>query len=317
MKPAVSIVIPLYNKEGTLARAIDSVLSQTISDFELIIAEGPSNDGSSAVVSSYNDPRILRFTQEGHGVSAARNQAIAKASAEFIAFLDADDQWMPDFLETVLHLYSVFPDAGMYGTAYTVFSEGKQVRNIQRDPDLGDRVFPSYFEEYISAGHPIIITSAFAAPKHVLEHVGGYPEYLRVGEDHELFGKIALAYPVAYSPKICSRYNLGSENNADVVDYLLEVPLKTYLEHVPSNGVCPLNTAGLDEYLAHWKIRTGGRNIYSGFRKEGRQQVLSANTSKYRMIKTAFLLLSYVPLNLSRIPSITVRKILRMVNLSI
>lgn len=316
MKPAVSVVIPLYNKEGTIACAIDSVLSQTISDFELIIAEGPSTDGSSVVVSSYHDPRIVRFTQEGHGVSAARNQAIHMASAELIAFLDADDQWMPDFLETVLHLYSVFPDAGMYGTAYTVFSEGKQVRNIQRDPDLGDRVFPSYFEEYISAGHPIIITSAFATPKHVLEHVGGYPEYLRVGEDHELFGKIALAYPVAYSPKICSRYNLGSENNADVVDFLLEVPLQKYLEHVPPNWVS-LNTNGLDEYLDHWKIRTGGRNIYSGFRKEGRLQVLSANTSAYRTIKMVFLLLSYTPFSLSRISSSNVRKILRMVNLSI
>ena len=316
MKPAVSIVIPLYNKEGTIARAIESVLSQTISDFELIIAEGPSNDGSSAIVSSYDDPRIVRFAQEGHGVSAARNQAIHIASAELIAFLDADDQWMPDFLETVLHLYSVFPDAGMYGTAYTVFSEGKQVRNIQRDPDLGDRVFPSYFEEYISAGHPIIITSAFAAPKHVLEHVGGYPEYLRVGEDHELFGKIALQYSVAYSPKVCSLYNFGSENNADVVDYLLEVPLQTYLERISTEEIRH-NTVGLDDYLAHWKIRTGGRNIYSGFRKEGRMQILSAHTTKYWMIKNVFLLLSYAPFNLSRISSSTVRKILRVVNLSI
>jgi len=316
VKPAVSVVIPLYNKEGTIARTIDSVLSQTISDFELIIAEGPSTDGSSAVVSSYHDPRIVRFTQEGHGVSAARNQAIHIASAELIAFLDADDQWMPDFLETVFHLHSLFPSAGMYGTGYSVFSEGKQVRNIQREPELGDRIFPSYFIEYVFAGHPIIITSAFAAPKHVLEAVGGYPEHLRVGEDHELFGKIALQYSVAYSPKICSRYNLGSENNADIVDFLLEVPLQTYLDHISMEEI-RLNTVGLAEYLDHWKIRTGGRNIYSGFRKEGRIQIRSANTSKYWMLKTVFLLLSYVPFNLSMISSSTVRKILRMVNLSI
>jgi len=131
-----------------------------------------------------------------------------------------------------------------------------------------------------------------------------------------LFGKIALQYSVAYSPKIRSRCNLGSENNADVVDYLLEVPLQTYLAHISTEEIC-LNTVGLDEYQDHWKIRTGGRNIYSGFRKEGRIQIRSANTSKYWMLKTVFLLLSYVPFNLSMISSSTVRKILRMVNLSI
>jgi len=316
VKPAVSIVIPLYNKEGTIARAIDSVLSQTISDFELIIAEGPSTDGSSAIVSSYHDPRIVRFTQEGHGVSAARNQAIHMASAELIAFLDADDQWMPDFLETVLHLYSVFPDAGMYGTAYSVFSNEKFVHDIIQDATVGERMLSSYFREYVSVGHPIIITSAFAAPKVVLEEVGGYPESLRIGEDHELFGKIALRYPVAYSPKVCSRYNLGSENNADVVDFLLEIPLENYLKNA-STDTLSVQTKDMNEYMDYWRVKMGGRNIYSGFRKEGRKQVFAVKSSRYLLLKEFFLLISYVPINLSRISPGTVRKMLRLVKMSI
>ena len=316
MNPSVSIVIPLYNKGRYIAEAIDSVLAQTVRDFELIIVDGGSTDGSLEIVAGYTDPRITCFLQEGKGVSTARNQAVQRANAELIAFLDADDAWYPDFLETILKLRQDYPAAGMYGTGYEVYFEGKLVRNIVHTPELGDRLFLSYFKEYLSAGHPIIITSGFAAPKRVLQDVGGYPELLRVGEDHELYGKIALRYPVAYSSRICSKYNIGTENNADAVDFLLEVPLEGYLTRVSDDSLS-IYAKDLNNYLDSWKIRTGGRNIYSGYRRMGRKQVTSVKSLKYQMLIIAFLLISCVPFSLSVIPPTKVRKVLRLVNMSL
>jgi len=318
VKPAVSVVIPLYNKEGTIARTIDSVLSQTISDFELIIAEGPSTDGSSAVVSSYHDPRIVRFTQEGHGVSAARNQAIQIASAELIAFLDADDQWNEHFLDTILSLHSHYPNAGLYGTGYAVYSDNIFIHNIVCKPAESLRIFDSYFKSYVEEGRPIIITSACAAPKSVLLKVGGFPEDLKIGEDHELFGKIALYYDIAYTPEICSKYYIGSENNADRVNHVLEVPLENYLLlSNKENYIISPESPELLEYLDHWRVMIGARNVYSGFKKEGRKQLLSVTTSKYNLRKFVFIIMSYIPLNYSLISPNTVRNVLRKLHMSI
>ena len=316
MKPLVSVVIPLYNKESTVANAIDSVLAQTVADFELIVIDGHSTDNSAAIVSSYIDERIRLFSQMGMGVSSARNQGITLSRANFIAFLDADDAWMPDYLETVLRLRAKFPDAGMYGTAYSVFQKGKFVHDVVLNTASGERVLTSYFGDFVELGCPLIITSSFAAPKNVLEGVSGYPEYLRVGEDHELFGKIALRYPVAYSPKVCSRYNLDSENCTDVVDFILETPLESYLRSQQLETFLK-DDSSFAEYMDYWCIRTGGRNIYSGFREEGRAQLFSVASKRYRVLKRGFLLLSYLPISFGRLPSGFVRGILRIANLSI
>lgn len=318
MSPLVSVVIPLYNKEEYICRAVDSVLSQTISDFELIIVDGHSQDKSIEKISGYTDERIILFSQEGAGVSTARNQAIEKASAEIVAFLDADDEWKPDFLETILNLHKKYPRAGMFGTAYSVYSDDKFVHDIvvKISDEKVDDIFESYYHEFVKAGHPIIITSAFAAKRDVLMSLGGYPEDLKIGEDHELFGKIALYYPVAYSSNVCSKYNLGSDNNADVVNYKLEVPLLKYLESVDLNNVS-INSHDLDEYMDHWRLRMGGRNVYSGFRKEGRKQLQEITNRQHAMMKYIFLIMSYLPIKWSLLSPKMVRDVLRTIGLSI
>lgn len=111
-RPFFSVVIPVYNKEPHIARAIDSVLSQSFADFELIIVCDPSTDDSNAEVAKFTDSRIRVFHRDkpGPGGYAARNLGISEARAEWVAFLDADDEWYPEHLGQMKQLSNEFPD---------------------------------------------------------------------------------------------------------------------------------------------------------------------------------------------------------------
>lgn len=105
----ISIVIPLYNKEASIAQSLKSVLSQEYDDFEVVIVDDGSTDGSVGVVEAMNDPRIRLIKQENGGPSKARNAGISEANGDWIVFLDADDELLPDALGTFYKLISKHP----------------------------------------------------------------------------------------------------------------------------------------------------------------------------------------------------------------
>ena len=107
----VSIVVPLYNKVNEVCRAIDSILTQTVQNFELIIVDGGSTDGSLDVIQKYlTDDRIRLLNQKSKGVASGRNEGIDAAEYDLVAFLDADDAWCPIFLEKILYLREKYPN---------------------------------------------------------------------------------------------------------------------------------------------------------------------------------------------------------------
>lgn len=231
----VSVIIPLYNKGPYIARALDSVLAQTIQEFEIIIVDGGSTDESLDVAARYTDPRITCFRQEGKGVSRARNQGVKRARAELIAFLDADDRWYPDFLETVLCLREKFPEAGMYGTGYAAIDAKKRIMLKSYKHGRGPCLINSYFS--LTNNHQgmliLIITSAMMIPKSVFEAAGGFPTDYKHSEDRALIGKIALSYPVAYDSSICANYYIGTLNNSSHLTEFLRDPFSDYLTTLP------------------------------------------------------------------------------------
>src|SRR6478736_2185706 len=116
--PAVSIVIPAYNYAHYLPETIASVLAQSFARFELLVVDDGSTDNTKAVVQALKDPRIRYVWQPNRGLSAARNTGIAECRFNYVAFLDADDLWQPDFLECVMAEYSrLEPEYALVATA--------------------------------------------------------------------------------------------------------------------------------------------------------------------------------------------------------
>lgn len=113
-----SVVIPLFNKAWSIRLTLESVLAQTFQDFEIIIVDDGSDDGSAICASSINDPRLIILSQANAGASAARNAGIAAAHGEWIAFLDADDWWHPDYLKNQFETIDSHPNVDMVTTSF-------------------------------------------------------------------------------------------------------------------------------------------------------------------------------------------------------
>ncbi|RLE38324.1 glycosyltransferase family 2 protein [Candidatus Woesearchaeota archaeon] len=195
--PKISVVIPLYNKVRHIKRALDSVLSQTYQDFEVIVVNDGSTDGSEKVVQEYTDPRIRLINQENSGPGAARNRGIKEADNELIAFLDADDEYLPDFLKTVQGLFAKYPGCGAFGTAYIAANRNLRIRIGVKEP-IWEGVLENYFRSFRNRRFCL---SSVAVPKCVFKRVGDFYSGLDRGEDADIACRIALKYAIAYSTR--------------------------------------------------------------------------------------------------------------------
>ena len=119
----ISVVIPLYNKEKQIKRTLQSVLTQTFQDFEIVIVNDGSTDNSTIEVEKIKDSRIRLIHQENAGVSAARNKGIEEAKYELIALLDADDEWKNKYLEVQYDLYKKYPKCDIFACNYEFVNE--------------------------------------------------------------------------------------------------------------------------------------------------------------------------------------------------
>lgn len=204
-----SCIIPLYNKEAEIGRALRSALAQTLPPLEIVAVDDGSTDGGAAIVEEFEDPKIRLIRQRNAGVSAARNRAMTEAKGDFFAFLDADDEWGPGFLEEIAAMIVDFPGCGIYCTGYRIVDR-RGVHDVRNLSESG--VVDNFFRA--SLGRHIAIPSACVVPRTVIDRVGGFPEGMRLGEDQYLWTKIAARYPVCFSQKPQVRYHKAASNRS-------------------------------------------------------------------------------------------------------
>lgn len=284
----ISVIIPLYNKEAGIATALRSVLAQTYQDFEIVIVDDGSTDGGVAVVESFDDQRIRLIRQANAGVSAARNRGVSEAKGEYVAFLDADDEWMPEFLEEVVALQKEFPECKAQATNYTFCSNGiKSPTILRRLPFDGERgVLATYFE-VASYSHPPVCSICVCIERMLLQEIGGFPIGIKSGEDLLTWARIAVRTQWAYSLKAFAQYNLGEgydkknlpprrQDAGDPVGKGLLELYKTGKKYV-----------GFRKYLSHWHKMRASVAIRYGERKETLKEViysLKYNPFNYKVI---------------------------------
>lgn len=211
----ISIVIPLFNKASYIDRAMRSVLAQTYSDFEVIVVDDGSTDGGANIVESINDERIRLICQENAGVSAARNTGIKAAKGKWVAFLDADDEWMPGKLAMQIQVLQSYPDMVWIAGAFTQYRNN---RPIQLEKPFLDKWFE---DEYLvkDALLPLSFGRCFwvvtiMIESDVLAEVGGFDESLRIGEEINLWMRIALKHQkILYIRKPLAKYNMLLPNS--------------------------------------------------------------------------------------------------------
>ena len=206
----ISVVIPLFNKQDSIGSTINSVLRQSYRDFELIVVNDGSTDRSADIVRQYDDPRIKLLEKKNSGVSSARNEGIKFAEAEYIAFLDGDDLWDPEYLETISQMIKDFPEAGILGTSYSLLKNGEMVP--AQKPFTDD--FYGYVDNCNWAYGQIFWTSAVCCKRSALIEIGVFDERIAYGEDLDVWWRIMLKYPIAFCNKALATYRLDEGNRA-------------------------------------------------------------------------------------------------------
>lgn len=200
--PTVSIIMPCLNCAGHLTLSVRSVLDQTIANLELLFVDNGSTDTTLAKLEQITDPRLIILHQPEKGVSRARNLAIEKARGEYIAFLDSDDTWEPDFLEKMLSALNANPDAAL---AYCGW------QNLGKPGRRGAPFLPPDYESadkiaHLLAGCRWPIHAALTRSEFI-KVAGGFDENFAIGEDFLLWMEIGCFYTIVRVPEIMAYYH--------------------------------------------------------------------------------------------------------------
>lgn len=203
--PKVSVIMSVYNCERYLKEAVDSILSQTFSDFEFIIINDGSTDGSGGILESYKDERIRLFNNQNKGLTKSLNEAIEYSRGEYIARMDADDISLPKRFEKQVKLLDSDQDIVMCGSWAEFIDEKGQDITEYKTP-ISDREIKNRIIFHNPFIHPSVVIR-----KKIFDKVGLYDTNFRYAQDYELWTRIATKFNTVNIPEKLLRYRLLRE----------------------------------------------------------------------------------------------------------
>ncbi|HLI22896.1 MAG TPA: glycosyltransferase family A protein [Stellaceae bacterium] len=272
--PLVSIIIPAFNASATLDRALASLAAQTYANWEAVIVDDASSDDTAVAAVRRGDPRcrVVRRAARG-GPARARNEAIAAAKGDLVAFLDADDEWLPEKLTRQVAAFAAHPAAALVVC---------DMRAIHEDGSEGSSVFtrqlPTAGTEAWKAllASSFIGTSAALAPRRLIDEVGGFDPALAVGEDQDLFIKLARRGEVVVVPEALAIYHYrGASYSSEYARDQARIVLGMVRRHLDQGASC-LSPAERRRILAQRYGRLGRNLMAAGARGRGAALILHA-----------------------------------------
>ena len=261
MSGKVSVVIPTYNRESFITKAIDSVEAQTYRNVEVVVIDDGSTDNTRSLLERRYGEKVRYFYQENKGIAAARNTGIRESSGDYIAFLDSDDYWVPEKLERQMELFRKHPEYGMVASQCASVLLDGSFRDKNR-PGKSGWVFTDLFIKNF------IRTSSAVITRECLDRVGLFDEELKECEEYDLWLRIAAKYPVGFINESLAVYTdnpLGTCIDSLVGRlFRLKVLEKDYLEKM------------LPKKLYNRRIAENCHHIGRHYQKRGnRQEALS------------------------------------------
>ncbi|MDD5217603.1 MAG: glycosyltransferase [Candidatus Omnitrophica bacterium] len=276
----ISVMIPTYNRRERLKTAIRSVLAQTDVFFELIIIDDGSEDGTREMV-LHEFPDVKYFSFENQGPAAARNRGIERASGEWMAFLDSDDEWLPGKLKAQLEFFSQNPDVLICQTEEIWIRNGRRVNPMKKHKKHGGWIFEACL--------PLCIVSPSAVMLHrsIFDKIGFFDESLPACEDYDLWLRIAAKYPIGLieTPYII-KYGGHRDQRSREFPAMDRFRIRSLAKLLSSKELTP------DQTKAAVKILEEKSRIYcQGARKRGLEMEaaeIQALTAKTLEISTTF-----------------------------
>lgn len=175
--PLFSIIIPSYNRSHVITNAVNSILKQTVINFEIIVVDDGSYDSTQSVIKQIGDERVHYFYQENQGVSAARNAGIKMARGKYVTFLDSDDEVQSDWLENYQYVFNSVSNAGIVCCGIQVINKPSEIKQT---------IFPKYLGPLFGSTKLLFRAGTFAVPRQLLIDVGSYVNNLTYAENTEL-----------------------------------------------------------------------------------------------------------------------------------
>ena len=255
MQPLVTVIIPTYNREATIKRAINSVLGQTYKEVELIIVDDGSTDNTVEIIHSYRDKRIKLVSLSGNcGANIARNTGIKLAKGEYIAFQDSDDEWLEDKLEIQIN-YMEQTDKKVCYCPYILYED--TMKTIIPDPAENIEQYGEKINETLKKGN-VVPAPALVIHKQVVETVGMFDESMRRLQDYEYVIRICQSYGIAYIDKpLLNAYRMKNCISNDK-EALIESFKQIFIKHIHFIDINVI----LSYYLYYCKINDT-QGIYS------------------------------------------------------
>lgn len=213
--PTISVIIPAYNASKTILETIQSIQAQTFEDFELIVINDGSTDGTLDLLTKIDEPRLRICSYDNGGLPVARNRGIVQSSGQFISFIDADDLWKPDKLKLQLEALQKHPEAGV-AYSWTAFIDEKSEFLYAWEPLLFEgNVYPQLLvRNFISSGSNILVRREF------IESAGEFDPSLKSVEDWDYYLRLAALCPFVLVPQYQILYRRSSQSMTSKVEVM-------------------------------------------------------------------------------------------------
>ena len=231
MTPTISIIMPVLNGERYIAEAIESICRQTYQDYEFLLIDDGSTDRTREIVLGFASRLDLKYVhhESNQGITPSVNDGLRRASGRFIAFLDHDDAWLPEFLETQLAHLTKYPDVGMVHSDFqTIDGDGQVLEHSVAE--ARHRTRPSGFVFRHLFMHSMVCGNTVLIRKECFDRLGGFDERLRWADYHTWL-RISRHYKIDYVPKVLTVYRQhsvqGSRSNTSRPADEAPVPVQT------------------------------------------------------------------------------------------